>query len=178
MKRINVIGTSGSGKSTVARNLADVLGYPYVEMDALYWKPNWGEPTVEEFNRDIEKAVSGSTWVLDGNYSRTQPIKWAKVDTIVWVDYSWGRTVFQALKRAITRIIGKKELWPGTGNVESFRMTFLSRQSVILWTLQNYKRNKKRYAKMMSAKEYTHINFVRLTNPAETKKFIASLTAT
>ncbi|WP_198946719.1 shikimate kinase [Kiloniella majae] len=35
MKRINVIGTSGSGKSTVARNLASVLGYPHIEMDVF-----------------------------------------------------------------------------------------------------------------------------------------------
>ena len=45
MKRINVIGTSGSGKSTFSRLLANKLKYPYLEMDAIFWKPNWQEST-------------------------------------------------------------------------------------------------------------------------------------
>ncbi len=37
MRRVNVIGTSGSGKTTVAAALADRLGIRHVELDALSW---------------------------------------------------------------------------------------------------------------------------------------------
>ncbi|MBN0386682.1 (d)CMP kinase, partial [Pseudomonas aeruginosa] len=38
---INVVGTSGSGKSTLARRLAHRLELPWIELDRLYWRPNW-----------------------------------------------------------------------------------------------------------------------------------------
>ncbi|WP_413699614.1 shikimate kinase [Psychromonas sp. KJ10-10] len=49
MKRINVIGTSGSGKSTFSQKLALKLNYPYLEMDNMFWKANWVESSNEEF---------------------------------------------------------------------------------------------------------------------------------
>ncbi|WP_299380777.1 hypothetical protein [uncultured Kiloniella sp.] len=177
MKRINVIGTSGSGKSTVARNLASILDCPHVEMDIFHWKPNWKNASKKEFLSDIVESTSGLSWVLDGNYNHTQSIKWANVDTVVWVDYSWVRTLYQASKRAVIRAVMKKENWPGTGNVESFRKTFFSRDSVLLWTMKSYKDNKVYYEKIIENKEYSHINFIRLTSPRETKRFIASLAA-
>ena len=41
MRRINVVGTSGSGKTTIGSALAGRLDVPYVELDALAWKPGW-----------------------------------------------------------------------------------------------------------------------------------------
>ena len=74
--RINVIRTRGSGKSTLARQLATSLRIPYLEMDQLFWKPNWEEPSDEEFLPKLEKALAAKAWVLDGNYSRTTALKW------------------------------------------------------------------------------------------------------
>ena len=47
--RINVIGTSGSGKSTFSKRIANKLNIPYIELDALFWNANWIESTDEEF---------------------------------------------------------------------------------------------------------------------------------
>ena len=75
MKKINVIGTTGSGKSTFSSLLAKELGFPYIHMDELFWKPNWQESTDDEFIPKIKRVVAGVLWVLDGNYSRTNDIK-------------------------------------------------------------------------------------------------------
>ncbi len=48
-------GTSGSGKSTFARELASRLELRYVELDALHHGPNWSEPTDESFARACAK---------------------------------------------------------------------------------------------------------------------------
>ncbi len=172
-KNINVVGTSASGKSTFSKELAAKLNVRYIEMDELFWKPNWEESSNNEFLSKIEVAISKDGWVLDGNYSRTASLKWAKVNTIIWLDYSLSRTIFQAFKRAIQRIISKQEIWPNTGNVESFKKTFLSRKSIILWTLQNYHSNRKKYFEIMKSERYSHIDFVRLNSPKQAKKFIA-----
>tara|TARA_B100000029_G_scaffold512514_1_gene609361 strand:+ start:9644 stop:9868 length:225 start_codon:yes stop_codon:yes gene_type:complete len=73
--RINVLGTSGSGKSTFSKNLAEQLNIPYVQLDELFWKPNWTESSDEEFFPKIEDALSPDEWVLDGNYIRSTPVK-------------------------------------------------------------------------------------------------------
>jgi len=172
-KNINVVGTSASGKSTFSKALAAKLNVKYIEMDELFWKPSWQESKNSEFLPKVQAAILNDGWVLDGNYSRTSSLKWARVQTVIWIDYSLSRTVFQAFKRAIQRIVSKREIWPNTGNVESFQKTFLSRKSIILWTLQNYHSNRKKYLGIMTSDEYSHINFVRLKSPKDAKEYIA-----
>ena len=131
---INVVGTSGSGKSTLARRLAHRLELPWIELDRLYWRPNWQGAPDEAFFAAIAAATATPGWVLDGNYNRSRSVKWRAVDLVIWVDYGFWRTLRQAVWRAASRAWRHQELWPGTGNCESFRRSFCSRESIILWT--------------------------------------------
>jgi energy-coupling factor transporter ATP-binding protein EcfA2 len=174
--KINVIGTSGSGKSTLARSIAQKLEIPCIELDALFWRPGWQETPDEAFFAQIEATLAGKqSWVIDGNYTRTQALKWRNIDMIVWVDYSFPRTLYQAIKRAATRAWTQTELWPGTGNRESFRRSFFSRDSIILWTLQNYAKNRRRYGALFADPNWQHIRFVRLRSPGQMQAFIRNL---
>lgn len=56
--KINVVGTSGSGKSTVARQLAQTFAVPYIEMDLLFWRPAWQGTPDEEFLFKVAEAAS------------------------------------------------------------------------------------------------------------------------
>ena len=175
LKKINVVGTSGSGKSTFAQNLSNTLSIEYIEMDALFWGENWVSPQDEEFWKKLKNSLNKKEWVLDGNYTSTIPLKWKHVDTVIWLDFSFSRTIFQAFRRAVIRISTNKELWVGTGNKESFRRTFLSKDSVLLWTLKTYKRNRTNYKKMMTLKKYSHIKFIRLSSPTACYKFLSNI---
>lgn len=101
--KINVVGTSGVGKSTLARRLAQELSLPYIEMDVLYWLPEWQGTPDDEFYAKLAAALAAPGWVLDGNYNRSRPVKWRDVDLVVWVDYSFWRTMRQAIWRAASR---------------------------------------------------------------------------
>ena len=177
MKRINVIGTSGSGKSHFSKCLADRLAVPYIEMDALFWLPNWTPSSTEDFLELLAQHLSGDTWVLDGNQSATNALKWQYVDTIIWLDYSFFRTFKQIVLRSFQRAYSKKELWKNTGNKETFRRNFLSKDSVILWMLKNYLNTKKKYSKLFNSQclEHEHISMIRLTSPKDTARFLASI---
>ncbi|MGK9175363.1 adenylate kinase [Yokenella regensburgei] len=174
--KINVIGTSGSGKSTLSRRLATLLNVPWIEMDSLYWLSDWQGRTDAEMNALLVAALDSPGWVLDGNYNRTRDIKWRDVDVIVWVDYGFWRTLRQCVWRAIKRAWHKNELWAGTGNRESFRRAFLTRDSIIIWTLKTWRKNRIRYAADMADPRYQHLRFVRITNDHEADAFLASLT--
>lgn len=173
MKKINIVGTSGSGKSTFAKRLAQRLNYPYIEMDSLFWQPNWQGLDDAVFFPLLEEKLSRETWVLDGNYNRTLAIKWKDADTVIWIDYSFSRTLFQALKRALSRSLSGKELWPGTGNKEKFSTSFFSRESIIWWTIKTFKSNRQRYLKAFEHPDYQHIQFIRLTDPKKTQAFLS-----
>jgi len=175
--KINVIGTSGSGKSTLARGISQKLNIPYIELDALFWRPGWqGTPDEAFFVSLSEKLAANDKWVLDGNYKRTQTVKWREIDLIVWVDYSFGRTLFQAVKRAATRAWNKQEIWAGTGNCESFRKSFFSRDSIILWTLKTFANNRRQYEALLSNPDWQHVRFVRLRSPKQAQVFLRDLT--
>lgn len=119
--KINIIGTSGSGKSTFGRRIAEALAIPYIEMDRLYWRANWQGTPDDEFLATLEKALAASPdWVLDGNYNRTRDVKWRDVDLVVWIDRGFIRTLWQAVTRASRRAWHKQELWPGTGTAKAF----------------------------------------------------------
>ncbi|EPL9568128.1 adenylate kinase [Providencia rettgeri] len=177
--KINIIGTSGSGKSTLCRRLALLLNVPAIELDSLYWLANWQGSTDDALNQKLNTALTdaASGWVLDGNYTRTQPIKWKEVDMVIWVDYSLPRTLYQSISRTISRIRSGQELWENTGNKESCKNSFFSRNSIILWLLKTYYPNKERNLKHMTNINLRHIQFVRLTSPKEMRLFLRQMEA-
>ena len=111
--RINVVGTSGSGKSTFAKSIAKKFNAPYVQLDELHWKPNWEESSDKEFFPKLEKALLSDVWILDGNYTRTIPIKWKRVQMVVYLDLPFHVVLYRIIKRSLLRGIRKEELWHG-----------------------------------------------------------------
>ena len=176
MQRINIIGTTGSGKTTFAVALAEKLGYPCVQMDQLFWKPNWQEPSDKEFFPKLTKALAGEHWVLDGNYSRANTIKWERADTVIWLDLGYLRTLLRLLRRTVWRAYTRQELWPGTGNKESFSKSFMSGDSILAWFFRSYRKNKSRYSDLMQSSDYEHIEMIRLQSPNEMQIFLDAAT--
>lgn len=173
IRRISVIGTSGSGKSTFARRLAAKIGAPHIEMDQLYWLPDWKEVTPEVFFQKIEQALSGDSWVIDGNYKATQPVKWARVQLVIWLDYSLPLTLYRVTTRALSRILTQRELWPGTGNRETWSK-LLGKDSIVKWAYNTHASNIVKYERTMADPRYAHITFVRLRSPREAERFLRS----
>ena len=174
-ERINVVGTSGCGKSTFARELAEVLNLPCFEMDQLFWKADWQQSSDDELFQKVDDVASRPRWILDGNYTQTIPVKWKQVQLVIWLDMSFVRTVLQVTKRTIHRSLTQQELWPGTGNRESLRNSFLSKDSVIWWAITTHRNIRDHYRSMMSSPEYAHIHFIRLTSSARVASLLRDL---
>ena len=172
-KRIVVVGTTGSGKTTVARQLAQILGVPHVELDALHWEPNWTPAAPKVFRERAAAAVHEESWVLDGNYSAVRDIVWPRAETLVWLDYPFVTTFVQLFRRTLQRIIGQEELW--SGNRERFREQFFSRESLFLWFFRSYFRRRRQFPLVLQCPAYRHLEVVRLRSRKETRQWLASL---
>lgn len=175
MQRISIVGTSGSGKTTLARQVSQILGIPHIELDTLNWEPNWVEVPDEVMQERVIKALSANSWVVDGNYSQVRDVVWAKADTVVFLDYSFLLVISRLLRRTLQRSLTQQEVC--NGNRESLRTAFFSRDSILLWMLQTYSKNKKQYPILLQKPKYTHINLVHLISPQAAKDWLTSLKA-
>ena len=171
MKKIIVIGTSASGKSTLAKQISQKCKIPYVQLDQLFWGPNWSESSDEDFFRKIIEHTKEPEWVVDGNYARTSHLTWPNADTIIWIDLPFWLTLYQSFKRGIYRGLSKNELWPGTGNRESLKR-FFSKDSVFLWMLKTYYPNRTKYLRIMREPKFSHLQFIHLKSRKEIKEFL------
>ena len=170
-QRICVIGTSGSGKTTLARQVSQKLVIPHVELDSLYWEPNWVEVPRDVFRDRVEESLVGNNWVADGNYSKVRDILWGKADTLVWLDYSLPVVMSRILRRTFHRVVTQQQVC--NGNYETWTKAF-SRDSIILWVLQTYHRRRKEYPILFNKAEYSHLNIVRLSSPQATEDWLSN----
>lgn len=173
MKRIIIPGAVGAGKTTLAKQLSKKLGIPHVEVDHIFWLPNWKQRPVEERIKIAKEKLSGDKWIVCGNHSWLKEIMWDRADTVIWLDYSFWRCLFRVLKRAACLIYTKKEICGG--NKESFSRLFFSKGSILVHLFTKYGKFKKRYSAMMTSSDFKHINFIRLKSPRETEKWLEKL---
>ena len=175
LQRISVVGTTGSGKTTVARQISSRLKLPFIELDALYWDENWTGVSDQVFRERVICALKTEQWVMDGNYSRIRSLVWERADTVVYLDYSFWRTFWQLFRRTIKRSIEQEALWHG--NREDLRRSFFSSDSIMLWMIKTYARRRKQYAMLMQQPENGHLCFVQLKTPRMTTEWLSNLTS-
>jgi adenylate kinase family enzyme len=172
MNRINVVGTSCSGKTTLARTLARRLELPYVELDAHYWGPHWTPVSDAAFQSRVTDAVAGERWVIDGGYSPVRHLTWGRADTVVWLDYPLPLVLWRWLRRTVARVRTGEEFWPGTGNRETVR-NVLRRDSLIWYILRTHRRRRRSMAEGLAARP--DLRAVRLRSPAEAERWLRSI---
>lgn len=172
-ERIVVIGTSGSGKTTMACNIAKRLAVPHVELDSLHWEANWTEAKVEDFCERVRSAVAGDAWVVCGNYSAVRSLVWPRAEMVVWLDYSFQVIMSRLLRRTLRRAFTREELW--NGNKESLRTAFFSRDSILLWALTTYKTRRKESPLLFALPEHSHLRVVHLRSPRQADAWLRRL---
>ncbi|HEX7542314.1 MAG TPA: AAA family ATPase [Anaerolineales bacterium] len=174
IRRIAVVGTTGSGKSMLAENIAQRLHIPHFELDAFHWKPNWTEAPRDATRQRVEAFTRTEAWVTDGNYGFLRDTIWPRLQAVVWLDYPLPVILWQLWWRTWRRVIKKEFLW-GT-NYERFWPQFFSKDSIFPWALTTYKRRKQTYAALLSAPEYASLIVKHFRSPAETEAGMRSWT--
>ena len=171
-RRINVVGTSGNGKTTFSRALAERLGLPHVELDALNHGPNWTEASDEDFRRAVAAAIDRDGWVVDGSYGRKiGDVVLRQADTVVWLDQPLPLVLWRLSLRTVRRIVRQEELW--NGNRESWRGAFWGGDSLFAWTIRAHFKNHRRLPGQLAAVEGLRV--FRLRSRREVKRFLEEI---
>lgn len=163
VERILIIGCSGSGKSTLARALGEKLGLPVVHLDQLWWTDGWKHVTREEFDSRLAMALNMEQWIIDGNYSRTIPMRLPRCDTIIYLDFNRWTCLWGIVQR-MAGSYGKVRPDMGLGCPERFDPEFVK----FIW---NFNKNNRvrNYTWLAQTK---HAKSIVLKNRKEVKAFL------
>ena len=172
-KKILVIGVTGSGKTTLSKDLSRRLGLHHVELDSLHWGPNWTAAEEGIFRERVQTALSRNDWVCDGNYKAVREVVWPQADTIIWLEYPLTLIFWRLFWRSIRRIIKRETLW--NGNRESFAAQFLNKESLFIWAFKTYFSYRRDYAALLRKPEYRNVAIFHFTHPAQTDAWLTSL---
>ena len=108
MKKVIVVGCSGSGKSTFCRKLRDKIDLPLFYLDMIWHKPDKTTVSQEEFDNKLNELLKLDEWIIDGNYMRTLDLRMSKCDTVILFDLP----IDDCLKGVEQRIGTKREDMP------------------------------------------------------------------
>lgn len=100
-RRLLVLGSPGSGKTTLSRSLADRTGLPLRHLDDLHWGEDWSRPEPEEWLRRQRDLAAEHEWIIEGNYLDSIPVRAARADAVILVDAPAYRCLYRALRRAV-----------------------------------------------------------------------------
>jgi adenylate kinase family enzyme len=170
LRRVAVVGSSCSGKTTFAASLARLLQVPHIELDALHWRPGWIEAPPYEFRAAVAGAISVERWVSDGNYGVVRDLVWGRATAVIWLNYSFLTVLRRGLHRTVRRAVLREELY--SGNRETLRRAFLSRDSILWWVVTTHRRRRRQYTALFACPDFGALHLLELRSPREANEFL------
>lgn len=169
-RRIAVAGTSGAGKTTLARRIGSHLGLPHTEIDALHHGPGWVPRT--RFLDDVRAMVAQDSWVTEWQYAAARPLIAERAELLVWLDLPVPHQMSRLVRRTLRRRWHGEQLW--NGNTEPPLRTFLTdRDHVIRWGWRTRHRLREQVPAALAT--HPHLRLVHLRSQRAVERWLAEL---
>jgi hypothetical protein len=176
-ERILILGRTGSGKTTLARELAAALQVPHVELDSLYFGPDLSTAPLAVLRQRTSAAIAGDRWVTDGNKRAVRDLVWPRADTVVWLDYPFAVSLWRLAKRARRRTSTLRAQAGENGRTDvQYRQLLLAARGV-LTALRSHAGQRREYPRMFADPANRHLAVVRLRSPGAARRWLARATA-
>lgn len=179
VRQIVIIGCSAAGKTTLARELARRLDLEHIELDGYFHQPGWTPLPKDEFlarvAARVEEAERG--WVSCGNFtSSVGDYLQSRADTILWLDLARWRVMSRVVRRTVSRVVTRAELWNGNREPLSNLYSWNPETNIIRWAWVKFPAYRREYGEAQSSGRWAHARVLRLRSPREVDEFLASET--
>lgn len=165
MQRVAIIGNGGSGKTWLARALGCALQLPVTHLDTLFYDDGWRSLATDEFAAVQRELVAMESWVIDGNYASTLPIRLAAADTVVQLDLPATACLSGIVARRLRTGGGQH---PTTGVYDRVTVGFVR----YVW---GYRAHMRPRVDALVAEHARHAVVVRLTSRRSVRTWLATV---
>lgn len=173
-QRIQIIGPSCAGKTTLARALGQRLALPFTDLDDLWWSPGWVEAGHAALRERLRPLAASPAWVVSGNYlPSSEPVLWPRVEWLIVLDFPLGLVTWRALRRTVRRGLTGEPCC--NGNREQLRR-LLHRDGVLRYTWRTWHARHARYRQLAAEPALAGATVTRLPGPAEVDRLLGGLT--
>ncbi len=167
MDRIAIIGCGGSGKTVLARRLADRLGLTVTNLDALYYDDTWNALPQDKFAAIQHELVAADRWIIEGNYASTLPIRLARADTVIFLDLP-ARTCLWGIAQRRWRYRGGQH---ADGVYDRITWSFVK-------YILGYRRTMRPRVNTLVAEHGRHVRYLQFTSRRRANQFLNQFDAT
>lgn len=169
VRRISVVGSTGSGKTTFARDLSERLALPFYELDSVRSEPVGISQGDSGFVGEIGELVQNEGWIIDGHYRNVRHLIWQRADLVLHLKYP----VTVIIARLVGRYIGKRSNSGSSGGADG-GASWARRFNRMAKTI----RERREYAKIFDGPDFTGLTVVELRSPKATREWLAGLETT
>ncbi len=172
--RVYLVGTSGTGKTTLAKRISTNENLAHLELDSIHHQANWTPLPLEDFKTEVQRFTSQEAWVIDGNYRQVQDIILSRCSTLVILDYSRAVVMRRVIRRTLGRMLLGTTLW--NGNRESWKYLFTRNpdENIVLWAWTTFERRRKEFDALQAATP-SSVTVYRLNHPKQCKDLLKAL---
>jgi len=103
--RTLVLGNSGSGKSWLAAQMAEVLWSKTIDLDTIHWEPGgYNVPRDKQIALDmVRQEASRPAWIIEGVYGWLAQEALPQATALIWLDLPVGQCVDNLRQRGLQR---------------------------------------------------------------------------
>lgn len=165
-----VAGTSGSGKTSLARLVAESWRLPRVELDALHHGEGWVPRPA--FVEDVERFAAQPRWVTEWQFTNVLgDLLPDRADLVLWLDHPRHLVMRQIVVRTVVRRVRRERLW--NGNVEPpLRTIFTDPEHVVRWAWRTHGGPGQRVAGLL-ARRGDEVAVVRLRGRRQVRDWVS-----
>ncbi|MEM1165460.1 MAG: hypothetical protein AAGI30_04135 [Planctomycetota bacterium] len=177
VSRIQIVGAPGSGKTWLGSRLGARTGAPVIELDGIFHTDDWHQRPTDEAIAILRERILAPAWITDGNWTGAGAFELirAQADVVVYFDLPHVINHAQLFARTVVRAARRQPLW-GTNNRESFRRSFLSRESVLLWGLTKFNKYRRRWPSLHAEPAHPSQWIIRIGSRADARRTLDQLT--
>ncbi|SFD54215.1 Adenylate kinase [Bacillus sp. OV194] len=161
--KIHIIGSVGSGKTTLARTLSSRLNVPYIELDNVVWKRNKPEDirrSDEERDQYLNEIISSDKWIVEGVHHTWVNPSFQNADVIILLDTDYSKRTIRIIKRFVYQKLKIEKA--------NYRPTLKIFRNMFIWNSNFEKESKPKILKLLN--QYDH-KLIILKNNQDIEKY-------